>query len=195
MNPEAQLIASLKRLNQEALQGSVRYYYGQVISVDTGKDTCTVEVKEEGLKAEINLRVGQQALTSSFVIYPKVGSQLLFLSEDPNFGRAYMLTCSEVSEVKISGLFSLKNAENDTSLKQIIVGLATQMQNMIAEIRTMIVTTGTGPATITFQPPTPKPTTKNPTPETPTPTTLAEVFKGEKEALEKIEENINKILK
>lgn len=121
MNPEAQLVESLKRFNQDARENNIRFYYGKVISVDMEKDTCTVEVQEEGLKAVVNLRVGQQELPSAFVIYPKTGTQILFLSENEAFGRAYMLTCSKIKKVKI--ITSPKEAaesSNDAAVDPVI---------------------------------------------------------------------------
>ena len=101
MNLEAQLVASLRQFNKEALENNIRFYYGKVVHVNYEEDTCRVKVQEEGLEAVVNLRVGQQELSSSFVIYPKKDTRILFLSENESFGRAYMLTCSEVAKVKI----------------------------------------------------------------------------------------------
>ncbi len=101
MNLEAQLTTAMQQLNQGNLQEPLRYHYGKVRTVNEEKDTCVVHIHEVDLEAEVNLRVGQGALNTSFVTYPKIGSQILFLSPDETFGRAYILNCSEIDKVVI----------------------------------------------------------------------------------------------
>ena len=102
MNSEAQLISSLQQLSHGGRAHGLNYYYGKVKKVDKGKHTCLVHLEDEDLDVEVNLRVGQQALDSYFVTYPKMGAQILFLSEAQSFGRAYLLQCSALDYVDIS---------------------------------------------------------------------------------------------
>ena len=103
MNPEAQLISSLQQFIRSGRADGLSYYYGRVKKIKTATHTCLVDLEDEGLEVEVNLRVGQQALESYFVTYPKLGSQVLFLSEGQNFGRAYLIQCSEVDRIELRG--------------------------------------------------------------------------------------------
>ena len=102
MNHQAQLVSSFQQLSEATLDNHLSYHYGKVLELTT-KDTCLVELPDSGLQVEVNLRVGQHALTNAFVVYPVKGSQILFLSDDQNFGRAYMIQCSEVQEIHLRG--------------------------------------------------------------------------------------------
>ena len=129
MKSETKLAAALQQLNFSSHSGGLRLYYGKVKSVDEDKDTCIVSMQSEGLEAEVNLRVGQGMLTSSFVTYPKVGALVLFLSKDSSFDQAYMINCSEVDKVVLKAGKSFEVTCNDESMSLQAEGEATTLNS------------------------------------------------------------------
>ncbi len=100
---------SLESVIQEAIEKTakdiipVMVTEGTVVSVDKDTNTCTVERDNLPELFKVRLNAITSPGNNCFVIYPKVGSNVLVLLVENNRTDGYLLTASEIDQIIING--------------------------------------------------------------------------------------------
>lgn len=127
-----------KRLNNVL---SIAAQVATVTSVDKDKCKCDVKLSNGVEIKEVNLRAVLDDNKKGFVVFPKVNSMVLIGTIENNENNAFVLMCSEITDVTIDAKIIINDGNNKGMVKlPELIQQVNKLENKVNEILTWTTT-------------------------------------------------------